>query len=73
MTNREALLESVVSQLRLFERSALVHVRVRLFQGSEMVKEFLGLVPALDALVNNMFWDEEGNWREADSAMVDTY
>jgi hypothetical protein len=71
--NREQLLADLVHQLDNFENQKLASIRVRFYKGPEMLKEFLGLKPALDALANNLYWDEEGDWSDADRVKADTY
>jgi hypothetical protein len=74
--HREKLLIDIVSGLKKIEVLArVINVRVRLYIGEspEPVKEFLGLHEALDVVVHDCYWDEEGNWADADWAEVDTY
>ena len=73
LKNRDRLLCDIAAQLGKVERVALVHVRVRLFGGDEMVKEYLGLAVAIAQLAEGLYWDDEGDWRNADRVVVDTY
>ena len=73
LRHRDRLLSDIASGFLANDRRNLVNLRVRLFHGDEMVKEYLGGAQALDAVVEGVYWDDEGNWSEADSAKVDTY
>jgi hypothetical protein len=73
LKNREKLLADLASGLRMVAGSKITGVRVRLLHKGAVIKEYLGFDLALDEVVNDVYWDAEGNWSEADGVAVDTY
>lgn len=83
LKHRDKLLADIAEQLsnHVLVRASVAHIRVRLYhvplygglENSPPVKEFLGLHIALDAIINDIYWDEEGNWADANRAALDTY
>ena len=72
LKHREQLLSDLAAKTRT-RTERLINIRVRLTHKQLVIKEFLGFGAALDALVNDLYWDEEGNWSEADGLLIDTY
>ena len=50
-------------------------IKVSLFAGRDEkpVNVYLGLPAALEAIVGGLYWDENGDWSEADRVELDTY
>lgn len=77
LKHRDNLLADIADQLsnHVLARASMIHIRVRLYvaKDTEPVKEYLGLNIALHDIVNDVYWDEEGNWADASRAQLDTY
>lgn len=71
MKNREKLLADLVSQLKRVRSYSLEVIEVDLYdEDGNWLKKFGGLDTALDALVNDLYWDENGNWSSATTIKV---
>lgn len=73
MKNRDKLLAELAFRLHRYDEVKISSICVRLYLGDQMLKEFSGLTSALDHLVGNLYWDETGNWSEADRLLIYTY
>jgi hypothetical protein len=73
LKNRDSLLVQIAEQLKAYERTAPVHIRVCLYADGERVMEWLGFAIALDAIVSGLYWDEAHDWRDADTVTLGTY
>lgn len=85
LRNREKLLQDITSGLkdpRLAVSSDKTHgkthdlrlwnMEVAFLEDGEIVANF-DVPGAFDAIVNDIYWDEEGDWRNADEARVYSY
>ena len=71
MKNREKLLADLVSQLDKVRSYSLDAIEVDLYdEEGNWIKKFGSLDVALDALVNDLYWDENGNWSSATTIEV---
>ena len=66
----DVLLQNIAAGLGPLRNTGLECVRVVFHQGEVGFK--FGLREALDALACDLYWDERGNWAEADRATVET-
>lgn len=75
LKHREKLLADIAAQLPKLGDRSIFCIRVRLYCGKARrpVAEFEGLDKALTAIVDDLYWDENNNWADADRAHLDIY
>lgn len=69
--NKDSLLADVVQGMSEQAHARVADLGVYFHVGDE--KYEFNLVKALDALSNDLYWDERGNWSEASKAEVFVY
>ena len=71
LKNREKLLQDIAEGLRTLDASStpIQCVEVALKSEGEIVRQS-SLHVALDSIANDLYWDEQGDWSDADSAEV---
>lgn len=69
LKNNKKLLSDISFQLNTkhFNMCRLQSLGVRFSKGKDLLKEG-DLIWALDCLSNDLYWDQESNWSEADTA-----
>lgn len=74
LTHRENLLYDVVKGLHSHEDKPLHSLKVTFMSDEgEVLVAFLGAWSALDAIAQDLYFDENYDWKEACSARVETY
>lgn len=69
--NKNKLLQDIADGLKANERYALSNLEVAFFVGKTAYTLTVG--HAIDFIVNDVYWDERGNWSKADRAEVRVY
>lgn len=77
LKNRESLLQNLADGLRELEASdhppRLSNLKFTLFKGDEELTYVYSVSVILDWIVNDITWNEESDWSEADRLTVKTY
>lgn len=66
--NKDKLLQDIADGLKANERYSLSNLEVAFFVGQTAYTLTVG--HAIDFIVNDIYWDERGNWAKADRAEV---
>lgn len=69
--NRETLLQNIAAGLNHRKTSCLVHLEAVFYEDGEVVMK-RDVPTALDYLANDIYWDEDSDWSNADTASVET-
>ena len=72
LKNRDALLCALARALRPFDRTRLGVIEVVLTTPNGQSFEF-GLDDVLEAFGNDLYWDDRGNWDDADKLTATTF
>ena len=74
LTNRDKLLSDIAEGMdNLPANCRLVYTCVAFYRGEEKLVTWYGAVAGLAAVVDDLYWDEAANWKDADRAVVSTY
>ena len=76
--HKNKLLQDIADGLEKFGDYKLHHLKVTFYvteadEESKRDSYEFGVSKALDVLVNDLYWDERGNWSHADLAVVDSF
>lgn len=69
--NRDALLSAALYQVRRLDSTTPIGNVTLTLQVGDQKYEF-SLYKGLEALVDDLYWDERGNWSDAERVFIDT-
>lgn len=72
LKHKDKLLQAIASDLAgaRVERVSVVNLEVIFYCDGDGAEYIFSLAAALDVLANDLYWDERGDWRNADHAVV---
>jgi hypothetical protein len=73
LDNKDDLLYDIANGVRGFQKEKICNIRVEFVVPGSEERFFFSLDAALNALANNLYWDERGNWSRATRAILDTF
>jgi hypothetical protein len=74
LKHRDDLLAELASALKPFDNNRLSDLKVTFMdEDKNDLVAYHGLGPALEILVNDLYWGEQGDWSHARHIRVETY
>jgi hypothetical protein len=68
---KDELLQNIAAGLNRLENHKVYNIKVTFHVGNDTYD--FSVPQALDCLSNDIYWDERGNWSEAERATLDTF